>query len=130
MTVPGQKWMGVNEPINAPMNLDMSTTWKIFQVGGAAKRDVQLCHCCLILSNDLSHPNVKKCSRFCKNEDDICYYQTFLSSRNIAELQMHYDLLQSTLDESHQSYEELHSLSQMELDKHLTAPNSEGRLNE
>jgi len=130
MTIPGQKWMGANEPINAPMNLDMSTTWKIFQVGGVTKRDVQPCHCCPILSDDLSHVNGEKCSRFCKNENDICYHQTFLSSSNIAELQMHYDLLQSMLDEQYQSYEGLCLLSQMELDEDPGAPTGEGRANE
>ncbi len=29
--------MGYNKPINAPLNSNMSATWKIFQVGGAAK---------------------------------------------------------------------------------------------
>jgi len=130
MTVPGQKWMGGNEPINAPMNSDMSATWKIFQVGGVAKRDVQPCHCCPILSDDLSHANAEKCSRFCNNEDDVCYHQTFLSSGNIAELQTHYNLLQSTLDEQYQSYEQLHLLSQMELDKDPGAPTGEGRVDE
>jgi len=47
----------------------------------------------------------EKCSWFCTNEDDVCYHQTFLSNDNIAELQAHYNLLQSTLDEQHQSYE-------------------------
>jgi len=98
MTTPGQKWMENKEPINAPLNSDMSATWKIFQVGGAAKRDEQPCHCCAIRSDDLAHPNVEKCSRFCKNENDVCYHQMFLSSNNIAELQTHYDLLQSTLN--------------------------------
>jgi len=107
MAAPGQKWMGDNKPINAPLNSDMSATWKIFQVGGAAKRDEQPCHCCAIRSDDLSHANVQKCSRFCKSEHDVCYHQTFLSSDNIAELQTHYDLLQSTLDEQHQSYEQI-----------------------
>jgi len=36
MAAPGQKWTGDNKPINAPLNSDMSATWKIFQVGGAA----------------------------------------------------------------------------------------------
>jgi len=130
MTVPGQKWMGGNEHIKAPMNSDMSATWKIFQVGGAAKRDVQPCHCCPILSDDLSHANAEKCSRFCKNEDDVCYHQTFLSSGNIEELQLHYDLLQSTLDEQYQSYEQLRLLSEMELDEDPSAPTGEGRMNE
>jgi len=129
MTVPGQKWMGENEPINAPMNSDMSVTWKIFQVGGAAKRDTQPCHCCPILSDNLLHPNVEKCSRFCKNEDDVCYHQTFLSSGNIAELQMHYNLLQSMLDEQYQSYEQLCLLLQMELGEDPGAPTGKGRLN-
>jgi len=87
MTISGQKWMGENEPINALMNSDMSMTWKIFQGGGAAKREAQPCHCCPILSEDLLHENVEKCSRLCKSEDDVCYHQTFLSSSNIAELQ-------------------------------------------
>jgi len=130
MTNPGQKWMGDNEPINAPMNSDMSATWKIFQVGGAAKRDAQPCHCCAILSDDLSHANVEKCSRYCKNEDDVCFHQTFLLSVNVAELQTHYDLLQSTLDKQYQSYEWLRTLSQMELDEDPGAPTGEGRLND
>jgi len=46
--------------------------------------------------------NVEKCSWFCKSEDYVCYPQTFLSSDNIAELQTHYGLLQSTLDKQHQ----------------------------
>jgi len=130
MGTPGNTWMGDNQPINAPLNSDMSATWKILQVGGAAKRDEQPCHCCPILSNDLSHANVQKCSRFCKNENGICYHQTFLSSDNIAELQTHYDLLKSTLDEQYHSYEQLRSLSQMELDEDPGAPTGEGRLNE
>jgi len=130
MGIPGKKWMAGNEPINAPLNADMSATWKILQVGGAAKRDEQPCHCCPILSEDLSHANVKKCLRFCKNESDICYHQTFLSSDNIAELQSHYDLLQSTLDEQHQSYEQLRSLSQMELDEDPAATTGEGQVND
>jgi len=81
-------------------------------------------------SDDLSHANVEKCSRFCKNEDGVCYHQMFLSSGNIAEIQMHYDLLQSTLDEQYQSYEGLRSLSQMELDEDPGAPTGEGRVNE
>jgi len=48
MATPGQKWMGNNEPINVPLNSDMSATWKIFQVGGAAKCDKQPCHYCAI----------------------------------------------------------------------------------
>jgi len=99
MTVPGHRWMGGNRHIIAPMNSDMSMTWKIFKVSGAAKQDTQPCHYCPILSKDLSHANAKKCSRFCKNEDDVCYHQTFFSSGNIEELQLHYNLLQSTLDE-------------------------------
>jgi len=130
MAAPGKKWMGANQPIHAPLNSDMSATWKIFQVGGAAKRDEQPCHCCAIRSNDLSHANVEKCSRFCKNEDDVCYHQTFLSSDNIAELQTHYDLLQSTLDERYQSYEQIRLLSQMDLDEDPGAPTGEGRVNE
>ncbi len=130
MTVPGHKWMGGNKHIIAPMNSDMSMTWKIFQVGGAAKRDTQPCHCCPILSKDLSHANAEKCSRFCKNEDDVCYHQTFLSSGNIEELQLHYDLLQSTLDERAQSYEQLRLLSEMELDEDPSAPTGKGRVNE
>jgi len=104
-------WMGDSQPINTPLNSDMSTTRKILQVGSAAKRDEQPCHCCPILSDNLSCANVKKCSRFCKNKHDICYHQTFLSSDNISELQMHYNLLQSMLDEQYQSYKQLCSLS-------------------
>jgi len=80
--------------------------------------------------DDLSHANVEKCSQFYKNEDDICYHQTFLSSDNIAELQTHYDLLQSTLNEQHQSYEQICVLSQMELNEDPGAPTGEGRVNE
>jgi len=130
MAVPGQKWMGENQPINAPLNSDMSATWKILQVGGAAKRDEQLCHCCSIHLDDLSHPNVQKHSRFCKNENDICYHQTFLSSDNIEELQTHYDLLASTLDERYQSYKQLCSLSQMEQDEDPGVPTGKGQVNE
>jgi len=130
MGIPGGKWMAGNEPINAPLNSDMSAMWKLLQVGGATKRDEQPCQCCPILSEDLSHANVEKCSRFCKNETDICYHQMFLSSDNIAELQSHYDLLQSLLDEQHQSYEQLCSLLQMELDEDPGAPTGEGQLND
>jgi len=131
LTSPGQKWMrGNNEPITAPLNSDMSATWKIFKVGGAAKHDEQPCHCCPILSDDLSHANVVKCSRYCKDANDVCYHQTFLSSDNITELQTHYNLLQSTLDEHYESYERLRSLSQMELDEDPGAPTGEGRLND
>ncbi len=130
LTTQGQKWMGDYEPINAPLNSDMSATWKILQVGGAAKRDEQPCHCCPILSEDLSHANVAKCMRFCKDENDVCYHQAFLSTDNIAELQTYYDLLQSTLDQQYHSYEQLRSLSQMELDEDPGAPTGEGIHNE
>jgi len=71
MTTPGQKWMENKEPINAPLNSDMSAMRKIFQVGSMAKRDEQPCHCCAIPLDDLAHPNVEKCSHFCKNENDV-----------------------------------------------------------
>jgi len=122
--------MGDNQPINVPLNSDMSMTWKILHVGGTAKRDEQPCHCCPILLDDLSHANAQKCSQFCKNKNNICYHQTFLSSDNIAELQTHYDLLKSTLNKPYQSDEQLCELLQMELDEDPGAPTGEGQLNE
>jgi len=88
-----------------------SATWKISKVGDMAKWDKQPCHCCAIQSDDLPH----KCTWFCTNENDVCYHKTFLSSNNSAEVQMHYNLLQSTLDEQHQSYEKLDCCCQWSL---------------
>ena len=65
-------------------NTDMSATWKILGVGGAAKREKYPCHCCSIYSDDLSVPNREPCTKWCRelhsdNDTWQCYHHEMLT---------------------------------------------------
>jgi hypothetical protein len=50
------------KPIRLALNCDMSATWKVFGIGGAAKVHTLPCHCCAIHSTSLSVPNSVLCT--------------------------------------------------------------------
>jgi hypothetical protein len=80
------------KPIRLALNMDLSATWKLFGVGGAAKVDKQPCHCCPIESKDLAIPNAVRCHKWCRDlhdeegEDWECYHQEFLGEEQLVRM--------------------------------------------
>jgi hypothetical protein len=76
------------KPVKLALNMDMSATWKLFGIGGAAKVKQHPCHCCAIRSKDLSTPNATPCNKWCRelHSDDPdweCYHHEFLDTATL-----------------------------------------------
>ena len=62
------------KPFQVVSPQDLSSFWKCFCKGGAAKRDGYFCHCCSCHSNQLGTPRHVICKECEKNNISECYH--------------------------------------------------------
>jgi hypothetical protein len=90
---PENKYTGTcgYKPLKLALNMDLSATWKLYGVGGAAKNMIEPCHCCALKSKKLVEPNAVQCNKWCallhgdKDPSDwSCYHHEFLTDANLS----------------------------------------------
>lgn len=69
-------------PIIAPLDSDMSATWKLCGRGGATKKKKHPCHICAVHDEELEIHNLYQCTKWCREfnrgSEFRCYHKDFL----------------------------------------------------
>ena len=87
------------KPILLSLNCDMSASWKVFRVGGAAKVHTFSCHCCTVTKETICTPNPTECA-VCqemhsdKGPDWKCFHHDLLKPETLQKMNQDFDHLQ------------------------------------
>jgi hypothetical protein len=90
------------KPLKIAINCDMSATWKLFDVGGAAGVHTTPCHCCPVTSKHLGTPRTERCGLCIElhpNSDDEwkCYHHSSMTSEKIEEMMIDFEEAEESL---------------------------------
>jgi hypothetical protein len=103
-------WQAIDgfEDIELTATMDLSASWKGLQKGGASKQRWFFCYCCSLESDNVHHPNEKKCHCFCAQRDDedwLCYHHSITSEQQLEQMKEDISVIQAKLLESFDSIE-------------------------
>jgi hypothetical protein len=111
-------------PINIATNCDMSAVWKGLGRGGAAKRNLNPCQCCEILSDNLVKPNTYVCNRWCRqfgrsetNGEWKCYHHDMLDEDRLQSMREEMEEVKRDLKELVQDMEEIAQQSYIKINE-------------